>query len=94
MTIKLFISYRSTDSAKVDTIVARLVSLKKEDGTLRYIPWQDKYGIHAGKDWWEAIVEAIIDCQIFVFNISEEALGFSRLKQRPRRCRIKGQATR
>lgn len=74
MTLKLFISYRSTDSAKVDAIVARLTSLKNQDGTPRYTPWQDKYGIPAGKDWWEAIIEAIVDCQIFVFNISEEAL--------------------
>jgi formylglycine-generating enzyme required for sulfatase activity len=72
--LKLFISYRSLDSAKVDAIVSRLGSLKNEDETARYIPWQDKTGIPGAKDWWEAIVDAIIDCDVFVFNISQEAL--------------------
>lgn len=72
--VKLFISYRSVDSAKVDAIVARLASLKETDGTPRYIAWQDKTGIPAAKDWWEAIVDAIIDCDVFVFHISQEAL--------------------
>jgi formylglycine-generating enzyme required for sulfatase activity len=71
---KLFISYRSLDSAKVDAIVSSLAALKKPDGTLLYTTWQDKKGIPPGKDWWEAIVDAIIDCEIFVFHISEEAL--------------------
>jgi hypothetical protein len=35
--IKLFISYRSLDSAKVDTLVARMKSLKNADGTPRYV---------------------------------------------------------
>jgi formylglycine-generating enzyme required for sulfatase activity len=72
--MKLFISYRSLDSAKVDMIVSRLASLKNEDKTPRYTPWQDKTGIPAGKDWWEAIVDAIIDCDVFVFHISQDAL--------------------
>lgn len=71
---KLFISYRSLDSAKVDAIVASLAALRKPDGTLLYTTWQDKKGIPPGKDWWEAIVDAIIDCEIFVFHISEESL--------------------
>ena len=74
MTIKLFISYRSTDSAKVDTIASNLTSLKNEDGTARYSTWQDKKNMPVGQDWWESIVDAIIGCDVFVFFISQEAL--------------------
>jgi formylglycine-generating enzyme required for sulfatase activity len=74
MTVKLFISYRSTDSVKVDTIVARLNTLKEDDGTSRYFTWQDKKNMPVGQDWWESIVDAIINCDVFVFFISQESL--------------------
>ena len=72
--MKLFISYRSLDSAKVDTVVSRLRSLKNEDGTPAYSIWQDKTDIVEGQDWWRAIVDAIIDCQVFVFMVSRESV--------------------
>jgi hypothetical protein len=74
MSEKLFISCRSTDSAKVDGIVSGLSTIKNEGGKPRYVLWQDKHNIPAGKDWWEAIVEAIIECDVFVFCISKAAL--------------------
>lgn len=72
--MKLFISYRSLDSAKVDTIVSRLQSMQPARGIPRFAPWQDKYGIPAGKDWWLAICEAIETCDIFVFMVSHESV--------------------
>lgn len=90
--MKLFISYRSLDSEKVDKIVARLRSLKTSDGSPRYTLWQDKYSIPDGHDWWEAIVDAIIDCQVFIFMVSRESvqnancraeLRYARKRNRP-----------
>lgn len=90
--IKLFISYRSLDSAKVDAIVARLKTLTNPDGTPRYQIWQDKTGIRPAQDWWEAIVDAIIDCNVFVFMMSHESvkntncraeLNYARRRNRP-----------
>lgn len=71
---KLFISYRSLDSAKVDQIVTRLRSLKNEDGTPRYDIWQDKTSIPVGQDWWKAIVQGIVNCDVFVFMVSHESV--------------------
>jgi len=72
--MKLFISYRSLDSVKVDTIVARLRSLKDTANQPRYVVWQDKDSIPPGKDWWAAIVDAIIECNVFVFMVSRESV--------------------
>lgn len=89
---KLFISYRSLDSAKVDTLVARLRSLIKPDGTALYELWQDKDSIPAGKDWWKAILKGINDCDVFVFMVSRESvqnincraeLSYARRRNRP-----------
>ncbi len=74
-TKKLFISYRSTDAAKVDKIARDLALLPYEDGTPRYMTWQDKHNLPpASPHWWDAIVDAIIDCDMFVFNLSRASL--------------------
>jgi tetratricopeptide (TPR) repeat protein len=74
--IKLFISYRSSDAPKVDKIARDLALLKQDDGkTQRYIPWQDKHNLPpATPHWWDAIVDALADCQVFVFHISKDSL--------------------
>ncbi len=90
--MKLFISYRSLDSDKVDALVARLRTLKNPDGTTTYYIWQDKTSIPVGQDWWQAIVQGIIDCDIFVYMISHESvtnincraeLSYARKRNRP-----------
>lgn len=90
--MKLFISYRSSDSGRVDTIVTHLRSLKDEQSQPRYSVWQDKDSIPPGKDWWEAIVDAIIDCNVFIFMVSHESvqnincraeLSYARRRNRP-----------
>lgn len=74
MTLNLFISYRSTDSAKVDTLVSRLRSLTLPDGkTARYKVWQDKTDITPGEDWWQAIVNGIVGAQVLVYMVSQAA---------------------
>jgi formylglycine-generating enzyme required for sulfatase activity len=89
---KLFISYRSLDSAKVDALVARLHSLKHADGSPRYDIWQDKTSIPVGHDWWKAIVQGIIDCDVFVYMLSSDSaqsincraeLSYARKRNRP-----------
>lgn len=65
--MKLFVSYRSTDSPHVDPIVARL-------RVLGYEVWQDKTSIPPGQDWWEAICEGIVGCDVFLFMLSEESV--------------------
>lgn len=75
MSRKLFISYRSSDAAKVDKIAKDLTLLKYTDGTQRFTTWQDKYNLPpASPNWWDAIVDAIFDCDIFVFNLSRASL--------------------
>lgn len=74
-TKKLFISYRSSDAAKVDKIALDLSLLRNDDGTVRYTTWQDKHNLPpASPNWWDSIVDAIGDCDIFVFNISKASL--------------------
>jgi formylglycine-generating enzyme required for sulfatase activity len=70
--MKLFISYRSLDSAKVDSIAAKLKAIE-EDGQRIYSVWQDKHNIPDGHNWWDAIVDAIIDCDVFIFMVSKES---------------------
>ena len=86
--MKLFISYRSSDSVKVDRIVNHLRSLQNSS----YQIWQDKFGIFPGEDWWESIVNAIIDCNAFLFMVSRESvqsinckaeLSYARKRNRP-----------
>lgn len=91
--MKLFISYRSSNSDQVDAIVNRLRSLKEVDGSPRYdVVWLDKDSIPAGQDWWVAIVNAIIECDVFIFMVSREAvqsinclaeLSYARHRNRP-----------
>jgi formylglycine-generating enzyme required for sulfatase activity len=72
---KLFISYRSSDAAKVDKIARDLALLRTDDGTTRFTTWQDKHNLPpASPNWWDAIVNAIIDSDIFVFNVSHASL--------------------
>lgn len=74
-TRKLFISYRSSDSAKVDKISRDLSLLKHDDGTPRFTTWQDKHNLPpASPNWWDAIVDAIGDCDVFVFHLSNASL--------------------
>lgn len=74
-TKKLFISYRSTDAAKVDKIASDLALLKHNDGTACFTTWQDKRNLPpASPHWWDAIVDAIIDSDVFVFFVSSASL--------------------
>jgi hypothetical protein len=64
---QIFMSYRSTDSAKVDTIVSRLRSMN-------YKVWQDKDSITVGQDWWLSIAQGIKDSDVFMFGLSSAYL--------------------
>ncbi len=92
MPTRLFISYRSLDSARVDTLIARLHSLRTIDGSPRYKIWQDKTSILSGQDWWKAILQGIVDCEVFVFMTSQMSvqspncraeLSYARKRNRP-----------
>lgn len=73
--LKLFISYRSSDAVQVDKIARDLALLRYDDGTPRYLPWQDKHNLPpASPNWWDAIVNAIIECPVFVFHLSRASL--------------------
>jgi formylglycine-generating enzyme required for sulfatase activity len=72
---KLFISYRSSDALKVDKIAKDLGLLLDGNGNPRFKTWQDKHSLPPGSpNWWDAIVDAIIDCDAFVFNLSKASL--------------------
>ena len=71
----LFIGYRSRDAAKVDRIARDLTLLRHEDGTPRYTTWQDKHNLPpASPHWWDAILDAIEKCEVFVFHLSRASL--------------------
>ncbi len=92
---RLFISYRTLNFDKVDSILTPLRSLKLPDGNPRFQVWQDRdkeNGIRPGQDWWEAIVDAIIACDVFVFMMSADSvksincqaeLHYARKRNRP-----------
>ena len=89
---KLFISYRSLDSAKVDMLVAHLRAIKDTDGTALYDVWQDKTHIVSGQNWWDQIVDGIIGSEFFLFMVSKDAvqspicaaeLSYARKRNRP-----------
>jgi len=71
---KIFISYRSLDSAKVDLLVAQLRAIRGADGAQLYEVWQDKTHIVSGQNWWEQIVDGIIGSEVFLFMVSKESL--------------------
>jgi len=72
-TVRLFVSYRSTDSNKVDAIVSLLRNAPPSYWQLTYQPWQDKRDLVSGHDWWEGILNAIESCDVFVFMVSRES---------------------
>jgi tetratricopeptide (TPR) repeat protein len=72
---QLFISYRSSDAVKVDKIARDLTLLTDTSGAQLYSTWQDKHNLPpASPHWWDAIVDAIIACDVFVFNMSRASL--------------------
>ncbi len=90
--MNLFTSYRSLNSGKVDNLVAQLRALKKPDETPQYNVWLDKDNIAPGKDWWEAILDAIINCKAVIFMVSRDSvqnvncraeLSYARKRNRP-----------
>jgi len=59
----------------VDKIAKDLRLLKYDDGTPRYTTWQDKHNLPpASPNWWDAIVDAIEQCDIFMFHLSLASL--------------------
>ena len=74
-TKSLFISYRSSDAAKVDRLAHDLALLSHPDGTPHFRTWQDKHNLPpASPNWWDAIVDAITVCDLFMFNLSRASL--------------------
>src|SRR5688572_29424995 len=73
--LKLFISYNGSDAPKVDRIANDLALLRDKDDQQKYAPWQDKRNLPpAHPIWWEAILDAIESCPVFVFHISQGSL--------------------
>lgn len=73
-TRKLFLAYSSIDAAKVDKVATDLSQFKFDNGTQRFTMWQDKHNLLPGTNWWDAIVDAIVNCDVFVFFVSESSL--------------------
>ena len=89
--MKLFISYRSINSAKVDPIVAHLRSLQVNVTPIHNV-WLDKDSIPSGDDWWNAIVRAIGESEVILFMVSRESarninclaeINYARRRNRP-----------
>jgi hypothetical protein len=72
--LKIFIAYRSLDAVRVDTIVSRLSTLRDDDGGNLYDIWRDKTNLSVGSDWWQAILDAIENCDVFILMVSKESV--------------------
>lgn len=68
---KFFISYSRVDLAFVRDFYASLQQLRPGDSI-----WYDKapHGLLGGDDWWEQIMQAVADCDIFIYILSNESV--------------------
>lgn len=64
---KIFISYSSKNREAVSV-------LEKHLATLGYQPWYDKE-LTGGHVWWNSILQAIRDCELFIFALSRDSLA-------------------
>ena len=66
---KVFVSYARVNRPDVDQLVAHL-------GVLGCQAWVDS-SLHGGQDWWDVILQAIADTDVFLPIISRDALNSS-----------------
>ncbi|MGY1641288.1 toll/interleukin-1 receptor domain-containing protein [Geodermatophilus sp. SYSU D00703] len=67
MTIKVFISYSRKDEAAVSRLV--------EDLERSHVSvWHDA-ALHGGHNWWQAVLQHIRSCDVFVLAVSQYALA-------------------
>lgn len=83
MTFDVFISYSSKDQVVANAACARL-----ESAGIRC--WIAPRDIGAGRDWGEAIIEAIECCQVMVLVFSENANQSHQIKREIERATSKG----
>ncbi|MBZ0309692.1 MAG: toll/interleukin-1 receptor domain-containing protein, partial [Anaerolineae bacterium] len=62
----IFISYRKTDRARVEQLSADLSEMGHE-------VWFDKE-LTGGHEWWASILNAIRQCDLFIFALTQDAL--------------------
>ena len=65
---QIFISYSRKDSEFIDQLIDQLEARGAD-------VWIDRGDILAGEAWRRSIVEAIIDCQVFVIALSPNSVG-------------------
>jgi hypothetical protein len=66
---KVFVSYARVNKPDVDQLVAHL-------GVLGCQAWVDS-SLHGGQEWWDVILQAIADSDVFLPIISRDALNSS-----------------
>ena len=64
---KVFVSYARVNRSDVDQLVGHL-------GVLGCQTWVDS-SLHGGQEWWDAILQQIADCDVFLAIISRDALN-------------------
>ncbi len=68
---KLFVSYSRVDIAFVERLYRRLQGMRPQ-ATI----WYDKapHGLLGGDNWWDQIMQAIADCDVFIYVLSNESV--------------------
>lgn len=77
---KLFVSYHPNDSENVNKLTAQLKVLTQADGQRRYDIWQDVTSSPLREERWQANVQAIGACNVFVFMISVSSVSSARCR--------------
>lgn len=66
--MKVFVSYRSTDRARVQSLVDDLKAMQLD-------VWFDQELLSSGgQKWWDNICEQIRNCDVFVFAMTSQSL--------------------
>ncbi len=68
---KIFISYSRVDLSFVEQLYHRLQQMRPN-----FQIWYDQapHGLLGGDSWWDAILDAIKDCDIFIYVLSNESV--------------------
>jgi hypothetical protein len=66
---QIFISYSRVDSAFVDSLIRRV-----QQAFPHLSIWHDRSSLIGGDDWWEEILKAIAESDVFVYVLSNESV--------------------
>ncbi len=66
---RIFVSYSRVDLHFVQQLVNRLQQMRPNDPV-----WYDSHGLLGGDRWWDSILKAIGECDLFIYVLSNESI--------------------